>query len=432
MALGSLDLNFLSAVLPSSLAAMPLRFVNPNYHVIIIHYPLGVFVMGVILELLGFMWPQSTLRTAARWMILLGGLCAIPACTSGIYALSDVAHHQKPIVGVRYSQLYRHVVLQSIATLLAVGVAAFGLAASDRWRRKAYLPLLLGLLLAWGVFVVGSWFGGETVYDKGTAVRSLPTADVTASDEVKPVVPLLSKKAIGYYMGGLTQIHMIVAGGAFALAIEALALSVRKISSTYPDTADVVAVRDESDHSGFSREEASLVRSLDTETPPLPIDEAVYPAGRFWLLSALALLATAAIGYWIWANDEGTWSPNAFWSDIMTEGGKFVTTRIAIHVWVGIGILVLSLILAMMARWASQRSLGLAIFAILILLAIGRRSGLACCFSLTHGKDHSSASIPDRSNSSSMRKCRESCPVSTMRRQPSKTQAFSMLSTSIV
>ena len=390
MVLGPADFTFVSAIVSYSLATMPLRFVNPNFHVIIIHYPLGVFVMGVILELLGFMWPKSSLRTAARWMILLGALCAIPAATSGIYALSDVANHQSPIVGVRYHQLYWHVVLQGIATLLAVGVAAFGLAASDRWRRKAYLPILIGLLAAWGFFVVGSWHGGETVYDKGTAVRSLPSTETppngAASDtDARPLVPLHSKKAIRYYLGDIVQIHMIVAGCAFAVAIGALALSIRKITSSYPDTGEGVVPREESDPSGLSHDDAALVRSFDSEASPAPVDETVYPAGRFWLLSALIVLATAAGGFWMWADNEGTWSPGAFWKDIMMEGNNLVMTRASVHVWVGIAILLLTLILACMARWATQRALGLTIFAVLILLAMAAQIWLGVLLQFDNG-----------------------------------------------
>ena len=69
---------------------MPVRFLNPNYHVILIHYPLGVFVLGVILEMFSFFWRKSSVRSAARWMILLGALLSIPAATSGIAALDEV------------------------------------------------------------------------------------------------------------------------------------------------------------------------------------------------------------------------------------------------------------------------------------------------------------------------------------------------------
>src|SRR5205807_2675734 len=69
---------------------VPVRFLNPNYHVILIHYPLGVFVLGVILEMFSFFWRKSSVRSAARWMILLGALLSIPAATSGIAALDEV------------------------------------------------------------------------------------------------------------------------------------------------------------------------------------------------------------------------------------------------------------------------------------------------------------------------------------------------------
>jgi hypothetical protein len=163
---------------------------------------------------------------------------------------------------------------------------------------------------------------------------------------------------------------MIVAGCAFAVAIGALALSIRKITSSYPDTGDGVVPREESDPSGLSHDDAALVRSFDSEAAPVPVDETVYPAGRFWLLSALIVLATAAGGFWMWADNEKTWSPTAFWRDIMMDGNNLVMTRVSVHVWVGIAILLLTLILACMARWASQRALGLTIFAVLILLAM--------------------------------------------------------------
>lgn len=368
--LGICNLSLAAAASSFPIAAMPLRFLNPNFHVILIHYPLGVFVTGVLIELLGFMWKQSSVRTAARWMILIGGLSAIPAATSGIFALSDVAHHQKPITGIRYHQLYWHVILQSAATLVAVAIASFGLAASDRWRRKAYLPLLLGLLVVWGVFVAGAWQGGETVYAEGTAVRKLPSK--TSDSDAKPLapVPLRGKKAIDFYLGGLLQIHMIVAGVAFALAIGAMALSVRKISSTYPDPGEVTEDRPlERDGIDPTRDDVAMMRSFSAEVPPPSVIERVYPAGRFWLVAALVTLATAGVGYCMWAM-EGSWSLTAFYNDTMTESGKFVMSRMAVHVWIGIAILLLCLILAGVARWATQRALALSIFAVLIVLAI--------------------------------------------------------------
>ena len=49
-------------------------FINPNFHVILVHLPLGVFLLGVLIELLSFMYRRSTLSVAGRWMVLLGAL----------------------------------------------------------------------------------------------------------------------------------------------------------------------------------------------------------------------------------------------------------------------------------------------------------------------------------------------------------------------
>ena len=94
--------------------------INPNFHVILIHYPLGVFVLGVVLELLGFFWGRgSRVKVAARWMIVLGALLTLPSATSGIYALSDIKENQG-FTDARYTFMRLHVIYMGIASLLAV------------------------------------------------------------------------------------------------------------------------------------------------------------------------------------------------------------------------------------------------------------------------------------------------------------------------
>src|SRR3712207_6177725 len=73
-------------------AAMGKEFINPNWHVILIHYPLGVFLLGVALEVALLVFRHhGPARAAARWMIVLGALLGLPAAYAGTYALSDVA-----------------------------------------------------------------------------------------------------------------------------------------------------------------------------------------------------------------------------------------------------------------------------------------------------------------------------------------------------
>ena len=42
------------------------ELIIPNLHVILIHYPLGVFFIDLIIELGSFIWRRSSVRTAGR------------------------------------------------------------------------------------------------------------------------------------------------------------------------------------------------------------------------------------------------------------------------------------------------------------------------------------------------------------------------------
>ena len=57
-----------------------------NWHVVLVHFPIGLLGMGLAIEILGFLWRRSSVRAAARWMILLGTLGCMTALTSGLYA----------------------------------------------------------------------------------------------------------------------------------------------------------------------------------------------------------------------------------------------------------------------------------------------------------------------------------------------------------
>ena len=62
------------------------HLISPNVHVILVHFPLGIFVFGLFLEVCSFLWRRSSVRIAAHWMVLFGGLLAVPAALSGIDA----------------------------------------------------------------------------------------------------------------------------------------------------------------------------------------------------------------------------------------------------------------------------------------------------------------------------------------------------------
>lgn len=171
------------------------EFINPNWHIILIHYPLALVVVGFLIELFSFLWRRSGFRVAGRWMILLGALSMIPAAFSGIYAFADAAKMNNPAAdGIwaeiaaqtplratgAWDQLVRHTWLQSIATVLLVASVVAWIGCSDLWRKRLHLPLLIVLAGGVGLMAAGAWFSGEAVYRHGAAVELATGSDTTA------------------------------------------------------------------------------------------------------------------------------------------------------------------------------------------------------------------------------------------------------------
>lgn len=166
---------------------MPQPFIIPNWHVVILHAPLGLLTVGIILEILGYARPRSSMRTAARWMILLGALLAIPTITLGMYGFRQVVAPtasytspwqevaaQSPWQEVQWQYMRYHIWLEVSGSLLAALVVVFWLASSPEGRERLHGAGVLLLLVALGLILTGAWFAGESVYRYGTAVAAVP------------------------------------------------------------------------------------------------------------------------------------------------------------------------------------------------------------------------------------------------------------------
>jgi uncharacterized membrane protein len=164
------------------------ELVNPNLHVVLVHFPIGLLVTGTLIEVFSFLgWRTTGFRIAGRWMILLGALLAIPTALSGLYAMSDVVRMENPAAPGSswnatlasspvardpdtWAMLQRHAFLNG-GIVAALGlIVVVWLSGSDEWRRKVHLPLTVLLVLGVGAAIVSAWYGGEVVYRKGVGV----------------------------------------------------------------------------------------------------------------------------------------------------------------------------------------------------------------------------------------------------------------------
>jgi uncharacterized membrane protein len=363
----------------------PIQLVNPNFHVILIHLPIGLLVAGTIIELLSFMYRRHSFRAAGRWMILLGALATIPAATTGLYAarqamgspedkLVDVKR-EAPLNAEEWDQLRHHIKLNSSATVILAVLVIAWVGASDRIRSRGHIAYLIVLLIAVGLIICGSWHGGEMVYANQMGTNLVKGGWPPAAEKEKEAAPPENKEPTvqGKWafdalrtsdeqlrkISDTVDIHVQLAGWTAALAVITLGLSLRNLWLDPNRMYEETATSDDDIANAIAGK--SEQRSLRTEMTPPPVElPPRVPASRFWLLAALLGLITALIG---WA----LIGPSS-----MPEATKLVKDypRYMAHTVAGVSIVVLALILALITRFGPHNRLMVGLFSLLLALAL--------------------------------------------------------------
>ena len=372
------------------------KFILPNFHVILVHFPLGLLLIGVAIELFSFPWRHSAFRQAGRWMILLGALLAVPAATSGLYALRDVAGHGDDLdswlefkaasnfTARDWQFVQYHIVLNAVATGLALFAAITWLSASDAWRRVLRIPALLMLLVAVGLMVGGAWHGGEMVYRLGFGVQG--KLNVLPDSPTKPQT--LQDKIEFYAPEG--EVHLLMAGLVIALSAAALGLSIRRAVTA--DTIIVQRLRRDAPTAPERQDIAkpiSLLQALHDPGDEIPVGPRI-PAARFWLLAALLALATIASG--VWLGDSEYFAPwpqiinFAHVEQVIKNIPDYLQGREGLHIVFGDLILLLMILLAILTRFAPRSRIMLSGLALLLVLAIAAQVWLGVLLTFDGGK----------------------------------------------
>ncbi|HOM50195.1 MAG TPA: hypothetical protein PLE87_02925 [Phycisphaerae bacterium] len=394
-------------------------FISPNWHVVILHFPLGLLGMGVILEWISLFWPRSAIRTGGRWMILLGALLAIPAVTLGAYAFREVVAPQtsidsrwrevvrhSPWSDVQWHYMIRHVWYESIGTAVAVVTAMIWLAGSDNVRRKLYWPGLIVMTAALVLMVVGAWYSGESVYRYGTAVAAAqphagplevsqpqedrqhePDSSATAPADTTVEPSELSAAAEEAPQGDThehaghehptwvrrfippVQLHLLMVGLTLSFAMAAIGLSIRRWSQDYgplpasripPQSPRVAQPVVQESAEGPAQPIAPAPPVIAPPTMLLPI----FPA-RFWLTSLILAAITAVGGLWM----TGDWRLTALLEPVRNRDLDWMNDRLFWHVVFGVTIVLCTLLLAIITRVSRRAKFFTLLFIFLLVIA---------------------------------------------------------------
>lgn len=404
--------------------------IQPNLHAAFVHLPIGLLVAGVIVEIVGLCFRGPSARVAAKWMIGLGALSMIPAALSGAYALSDVARRSMSLgdkvdvawadvvartdlhggptsasdkEGDQWRMISGHAWRAGPATAGAVLAVLVWMGASDRWRRRLYLPCGLLLLTSSAVMLWGAWMGGEAVYRHGTGVklhdrRAGPAAmyPATQPGAAREMTEARAPGTIAAIVPPL-QTHVAAAGVAVAFALAAMALAFRNASA-----GDVVlSAEDEEKHFNFTGvaepgvrpavpQDLAMLRSFKPAAA-MSVAKTDAPAARFWLAASLFGLIASALGMWFLAvqtdaasraSQDNRSIAVALWDTVKAPAAlpgpttqppenPFDLNRRLTHVVAGGVLIVLPLIMAAMARWAPRQRAFLAALSLIVVVAIG-------------------------------------------------------------
>lgn len=358
------------------------QFISPNWHPLLIHYPIAFLTAGILIELFSFLWPRGFFRAAGRWMILLGALTSVPALAAGIYAFRTAVGgsgpwykvlHQATWNSEQWQYMRLHVWMNSIGVGVVLTAVATWVAASDLWRRRLYFPVLLALLCGMGLFAVASWYGGESVYRFGTAVSmtpaqtaGAPSAKIEQLEQSHPVEHGPAAHDVKWYVPPL-ELHIVLAGVLAALMVGALALTVRRLEPpvAQPEPAETIAPGDTGTVADGPVAPVPLEEiPVATEQPlattdPVTTTHNVYPAepttifaGRFWLLAFLAAAATSMAGVWSVIDYVTRERFDKNWHELTHPDGQY---RLVAHALAGSCLIVLALILSLAARFGRRR-----------------------------------------------------------------------------
>lgn len=357
------------------------ELIRPNWHMALVHFPIGLLVAGVLVEVFSFLgWRRSSFRTFGRWAILLGAIVAVPATFSGLHALDDVVpggiaalELTDPIAA---ETLRDHLWMNSVATGAAMLLVVVWIALADVWRDRLSLVFKILLLLTLALVVIGAHHGGEIVYAHHIGPYEGGPASLPAALPDQPIDKLLDQALVSQ------QTHVVIAGFAIAMACVCLGWSIRAVAQHEDLSADDEAANAHRIAAAFAPDIGALIdpRGLLGHGAVSPNHTPPVRAGRFWFLTALLLLLAAGTGIWYLAMNEsnasdgrGQWDVQALRYAITTpleENGPQITRRFA-HTISGAVLIGGSLLLALAATTARRNKW------LLIMLAIPMIAALA-------------------------------------------------------
>lgn len=136
-----------------------------NYHPLFVHFPIVLWILALLFELLAVWRGSDDMQRTASRMLYLGTLAAIITVMTGLVAQKSVPPGDaQRVVGI-------HEALMLVSTSLALALCIFAWAFRKSFTAQLRKIMLLGLVVLTILLAVGADRGAQLVYGYGAAVN---------------------------------------------------------------------------------------------------------------------------------------------------------------------------------------------------------------------------------------------------------------------
>jgi uncharacterized membrane protein len=136
-----------------------------NYHPLFVHFPIVLWLLALLFELLAVWRGSDDMQRTASRMLYLGTLAAIVTVMTGLAAQKSIPPGDaQRVVGI-------HEALMLVSTSLALALCIFAWAMRKSFTAQLRKMMLLGLVVLAILLVLGTDHGAQLVYGYGAAVN---------------------------------------------------------------------------------------------------------------------------------------------------------------------------------------------------------------------------------------------------------------------
>lgn len=197
-------------------------------HPFLVHFPIGLFTLSLILDLISLRYPLDGLYRGAFYAIVLGVICSLVAAVPGFADFFDIRkdHRAKPKARL-------HMILNLIMVVIFV-VNAWIRGQDLFFLRTPIVPLVLSIA---GVILlsISGYIGGAMIYDDGIAVGRHRRQTRTPVETIGIALPpnLRAERATGAQMVAVADADSLCEGESLRVDLSGTVIAVVKLDGAF-------------------------------------------------------------------------------------------------------------------------------------------------------------------------------------------------------